>query len=265
LRLEAPNKEQPGAVQPNVAAAGRVGKCGIIHGPAWHLARTEEPFGQLPNNNSLKALEVVVFSKILESLHGSKIDALARTFRRLGRTGFWLQVVLGSFPVVLMGYVFTFTGGISGTRAGLPIVEYVTVANLLVLLFTTIWFYRYVGLSRKIADPLARPSETSVLRTVWTGLVASSIGTLFSMVVLLLEVGQLLFYFLAAPQGGIPAIQTTPTTLGGQSSWVSTVDVASLMALLLTLTAEVIALIFGLWLLFRTTQAAGEFPEATQG
>jgi hypothetical protein len=32
------------------------------------------------------------------------------------------------------------------------------------------------------------------------------------------------------------------------------------MALLLTLTAEVIALVLGLWLLFRTTQTAGELP-----
>ena len=70
---------------------------------------------------------------------------------------------------------------------------------------------------------------------------ASSLGAVFSMVVLILEVGQLLFYFLAAPQGGIPAIQTTPGTVGGAASWVSTVDVASLMALLLTLTAEVVA------------------------
>jgi hypothetical protein len=203
-----------------------------------------------------------VLSKILEGLRGSKIDGLARSFRRLGRTGFWVQVVLGSIQLALMAYVFTFTGSLSGgTRAGLRIVEYLTVANLGLLLFTTIWFYRYVGLSRKIADPASRPTVSSVQRTVWTGLVASSLGTLFSMVVLLLEVGELLFYFLAAPQGGVPAIQTTATTAGGQSSWVSTVDFASLMALLLTLSAEVIVLIFGMWLLFRTSQASGEFAQ----
>jgi hypothetical protein len=84
------------------------------------------------------------------------------------------------------------------------------------------------------------------------------------MVVLILEVGQLLFYFLAAPQGGIPAIQTTPANVGAGASWVSTVDVASLMALLLTLTAEVIALVLGLWLLFRTTQTASELPESEE-
>lgn len=205
-----------------------------------------------------------MLNKMVDSLHTTEIESLANTFRRLGRLGFWAQVVLGSFPVLLMTYIFIFTGTVklSGTRAGLPIVEYLTILNLLVLLFTTLWFYRYPGLSRRLLDPETRPTESQVERTVWTGLVASSLGAVFSMVVLILEVGQLLFYFLAAPQGGIPAIQTAP--LGGGTSWVSTVDVASLMALLLMLTAEVIALVLGLWLLFRTSQTADEFPPAAQ-
>lgn len=204
-----------------------------------------------------------MLNKMVDSLHGSKIGGLAKTFRRLGRLGFWIQVVLGSFPVVLMLYIFLFTGSlsVSGTRAGLPLVEYLTILNLLVLLFTTLWFYRYPGLGRRLLDPETRPSEAKVHRTVWIGLVASSLGAVFSMIVLILEVGQLLFYFLAAPQGGIPAIQTTPGTVGGAASWVSTVDVASLMALLLTLTAEVIALVLGLWLLFRTSQTTYELPQ----
>jgi hypothetical protein len=79
------------------------------------------------------------------------------------------------------------------------------------------------------------------------------------MILLLLEVGQLLFYFLSAPQGGIPAIQAAPA-VGSAGSWVSAVDVASLMALLLTLSAEVIALVLGLWLLARTSRSAPEVP-----
>jgi hypothetical protein len=205
-----------------------------------------------------------MFDEIVDSLHGSKIEGLATSFRRLGRTGFWLQVVLGSFPVLLMLYIFAFTGTLSGTRAGLPIVEYLTVANLLVLLFTAIWFYRYIGLAKRIADPVTRPTESAVLRRVWVGLVASVLGILFSMVVMLIEVGQLLFYFLAAPQGGIPAIQTTPGAVGGAASWVSTVDMASLFALLLTLAAEMVAMVLGLWLLFRTSQTAGGFPATSE-
>jgi hypothetical protein len=192
-----------------------------------------------------------MLKKLVDDLHFSKIEGLARTFQTTGRVGFWAQIVMGAFPVLLMLYVFTFSGSLSGPRQGLPIVGYFTIINLLLLLFVVIWFYRYPALGNKIADPAMRPSETAVTRTVWTGLIASSLGILFSLLVMLIEVAQLLFYFLAAPQGGVPTIQTTPTSLGG--SWVSAVDFASLMSLVLVLAAEVLATIFGLWLLFRTT------------
>lgn len=76
---------------------------------------------------------------------------------------------------------------------------------------------------------------------------------------MLMEVGQLLYHFLAAPQGGIPAIQT----VGGSASWVSAVDLVSLMSLILDIGAELIALLLGLWLLFRTTQTAGNLTSPT--
>jgi hypothetical protein len=192
-----------------------------------------------------------MLKKLVDDLHVSKIDGLARTFQRTGRIGFWAQVVMGAFPVLLMLYVFTFSGSVSGPRQGLPIVGYLTVINLLLLLFVVVWFYRYPALGGRIADAATRPSEVAVTRTLWTGLIASTLGIVFSILVMLIEVSQLLFYFLAAPQGGVPTIQTTPTSLGG--SWVSAVDFASLMSLVLVLAAEVLATILGLWLLFRTT------------
>jgi hypothetical protein len=197
-----------------------------------------------------------IFSKLTDCLHGSnKVDALAKSFTRLGRLGFWSQVLLGSIPLLVTFYIFVFTGALSGPRAGLPLVAFLTLANLAVLLFTIFWFWRYPALGKRIADPAARPTETTILRTVWTGLVASTLGILFSMAVLVLDVGQLLMYFLTAPQAGIPAIQTTA---GVAASWVSAIDLLSLLALVLMLAAEVLALVLGLWLMFRTTQTAGD-------
>jgi len=192
-----------------------------------------------------------MLKKLVNGLHVSKVDGLARTFQRTGRIGFWTQIVMGAFPVLLMLYVFTFSGSVTGPRQGLPIVSYLTGINLLLLIFVVFWFSRYPGLGRRIADAAMRPSESSVTRTVWIGLIASGLGIIFSILVMLIEVSQMLFYFLATPQGGVPTIQTTPTSLGG--SWVSAVDFASLMALVMVLAAEVLATVFGLWLLFRTT------------
>ena len=193
-----------------------------------------------------------MLEQLIDTMHVAKIDGLGATFQRFGRVGFWAQIVLGSFPVILMLFILTFTGSVTGPRAGLPIVGWLTILNMAVLVFTTIWFFRYKGLGKRIADPATRPTESAVAGTVWTGLIASSLGIIFSLVVMLVEVGQLLFYFLAAPQGGIPTLQTTPSSIDG--SWVSAVDLASLMMLVLMLAAEVIATMLGMWLLFRTTQ-----------
>ena len=64
-----------------------------------------------------------MLDNIVDSLQSAQIEGLANTFRRLGRFGFWPQVVLGGFPVVLMVYVLLFTGSlsVSGKRAGLPL------------------------------------------------------------------------------------------------------------------------------------------------
>jgi len=193
----------------------------------------------------------------------SRSSRLAKAFSRLGWIGFWVQVVVGSIPVMLMVYVFAFardTG--TGTRGGLPLVEYLTIVSLLVLAFTTIWSYRYTRLAKRIADPQQRTSELALNRAAWTGVVASTLGIVFSMLVMLVEVTHLLFYFLRAPQAGVPVIQTTG---GGPSSWVSAADIMSLMALILSLWAELVVLLFSLWLLFRTRVVSAEIAGASDG
>ena len=122
-------------------------------------------------------------------------------------------------------------------------------------------FHYDVVLSLHAACGASRGSRTAtcgICRSaeVWTGIKASAIGIVFSMLVMFFEVGQLLIYFLRAPQAGIPVIQTT----GGPASWVSAADIAGLMALLLTMFVEVAILAFSLWLLYRTTIASAEFP-----
>src|SRR5262245_12568455 len=199
--------------------------------------------------------------QVQETIVPAKRNGLARSFARLGWAGFWLQVVFGSLPVLVMVYYFAFSRTPATPRSGLHFVEYLTIVNLLTLVFTTFWSYRYTRLARRIADPERCPSESYVTGTVWTGLVACIAGMLFSMIIMLIEAATLLFYFLKAPQGGVPVIQT-----GAQAvHWVSTVDMLSLVALILTLFSEWIVLVFSLWLLFRSTLRCAELPPQPAG
>src|SRR5262249_23478968 len=135
---------------------------------------------------------------------------------------------------------------------------FLTLINLLMLLFTAWWSYRYTRIGKRIRDSEQPPSESYLVGTVWTGVVATTAGMLFSMISILIETANLLFYFLKSPQAGIPVIQTSGAA---STHWVSSVDMLSLMALVLFLFAELIVLVFGLWLLFRTTLGTPESPQ----
>jgi len=190
---------------------------------------------------------------IRKILRPSASDSLARIFARLGWIGFWIQIAIGAVPLALVLYTIMFSAGrTAGTRGGFLFVEYLTIIGLVVLAFTT-------RLAEKIADPLQRPTEFAVQRVAWTGVAASVLGIVLSMLVMLFEVLQLLLYFLRAPQAGVPVIQTTATA---QASWISAADVINVMALMMTMSGEFIVLIFSLWLLFRTTMPSAEFPHA---
>ncbi len=187
----------------------------------------------------------------------SRNDRLAQSFSSLGWLGFWMQIAVGSVPLALIIYALAFgRNPAPGTRAGFPLIEYLSIAGLLVLAFTTLWSFRYTRLAPRLADPARRPTRTAVQRTVWIGVKASTFGIVLSMLVMLFEVVQLLIYFLRTPQAGVPVIQTT----GGPASWISAADIAGLLALLLTMFAELTVLVFSLWLLFRTTLPSVEFP-----
>ena len=186
-------------------------------------------------------------------------EGLSRAFSRLGWIGFWLQIAIGSIPIALLVYAVLFGGGDRvGTRGGFALIGYLTIGSLLVLAFTTICFYRYTRLANRIADPDRRPPIQSLQRAAWIGAAASTLGIVFSALVMMFEVVQLLPYFLRAPQAGIPVIQTTSS---GSASWVSAGDMVSLMGLIFTMLVEIAVLTLSLWLLFRTTVQTSELHD----
>ena len=196
-----------------------------------------------------------MFQHLRDVITPSKGRSLAVAFTRLGWTGFWLQVVFGSLPIIGFFYFLTFAQRDPEASSGIGFVEYLTAINMLILVFTTYWSYRYTRLGRKMQIPEQCPPESYLTGTVWIGVLATTVGMLFSMIVILIDTANILFYFLKSPQAGIPVVQTSGTAA---SYWVSTFDIASLMALVLFLFAELIVLVSSLWLLFRTTLGTPE-------
>jgi uncharacterized protein DUF3611 len=66
----------------------------------------------------------------------SRNDSLSHSFSRLGWLGFWMQVAVGAIPLALTIYALVFgRNSTPGTRAGFPLIEYLSIAGLLVLAF----------------------------------------------------------------------------------------------------------------------------------
>ena len=72
-----------------------------------------------------------VFQKVFGP---SENDSLSRSFSRLGWLGFWMQVAVGAIPLALTIYAFVFgRNAAPGTRAGFPLIEYLSIAGLALL------------------------------------------------------------------------------------------------------------------------------------
>ena len=184
----------------------------------------------------------------------SNAPRLAKQFSWLGWLGFWLQLALLAIPILLLAYVLFVSSPESAQRRGIDLSNYFSYGSLLVMLFTTFWFYRYTRLGKRIANPEARPAQASVVRTLWIGLWAGLLGVFFSMVLMVSAVGRLFLVLMATPQTGVPL-----ATLGGDpTETLSAIDALSMSALLFTLTAELMVLAFSLWLLFRVTRPSAE-------
>jgi hypothetical protein len=202
-----------------------------------------------------------MFEKLRDAIRPSRAASLGRAFSRLGWVGFWLQVVLGPLPIIVMVYYFFFSQSGTASPSGFAFVGYATIVDLLILLFTLCWSYRYTRLGKQIRDPERCPPASSVVGIVWVGVLASTVGLLLSMIILVIEAANVLFIFLRAPQGGIPMVQT-----GAEAPyWVSSVDMVSMMASILVLFAEVLVLMFSLWLLFRSSMGSPEYPQPADG
>jgi len=177
-------------------------------------------------------------------------EKLAKQFTRLGWIGFWLQLLLLAVPLILLVYVVFLSSPDSGQRRGIDLGNYLSYGSLIVMVFTTFWFYRYTRVGRRIADPETRPSQASVLKTLWIGLWAGSLGVFFSMLLMFSAVGRLLFVLMANPQTGL---QIAPAPGGDPILSLSANDAVSLTSLLIILSAELIVLGLTLWLLFRAS------------
>ena len=176
---------------------------------------------------------------------------LGDTFRLVGWIGFWVQLLLGALPILIGLWVVTASSNTSTLARSINWAGMLATASVVILLFTILWSLNYVRIGRRMRSSEHGRSQKGLSRAVGFGVAASCIGIAISAVVLLVEATQIVIAFLQAPQGGVPVIQTS----ADNPYWISAVDAISLLGVSIALSAEVIVLVLGLYLLLRIATA----------
>jgi hypothetical protein len=185
------------------------------------------------------------------STHSSNLHRLAKTFRRWGWIGFWIQVILGLIPILVFTFALLFRNLPDSQATGNSLLFIILAcACLLALLFALYWCFRYTRLSKKLIKTDKHPAQSEVIRCLWIGLLANVIGMTFAVVVTMGQVGTLLFKMLFL----VPTLNVY-----NPRSFIVPFDVIAMQAMVNTIAAELIGIIIALWLLRQVYQATNRF------
>jgi len=178
------------------------------------------------------------------------LQHIAKTFRMTGWISFWVQLVL----TVVSSIILIFAGALSrapGTNQNSPttgIGVLVTVFGILVLLFNMYWaVFRYVPIGRKLNGSAAsRPRKADTMQVLRTGLIASLVGMLLSLLGAQATVGLLAAKAFNQGIGGF--VNTDP------SKFIQPLDILVVQASLNVILAQFFGIMGAIWLLNKMTR-----------
>jgi hypothetical protein len=157
---------------------------------------------------------------------------IAQSFRWLGWIGFWLQVLLGFIPILVVVTTILFSP--NQGQLGFSFGMWLAIACLLVLCFSIYWCYRYTRLGDKLKVPDLRPAKASVIRDLKVGLIANLGMMGISVLIALLRVGELTFKMLRLPPG---ATIIAPAPLGTTIAPGALITASNMIAIQATINA----------------------------
>lgn len=177
---------------------------------------------------------------------GYQTDRVADTLVRLGKIGFWVQLIFFIVVFVLGSVVILVVGGSPGLG------NVLSFFGMALPAFTTFWCWHYGSLGRRLLETGSEPTAVRVLSRAWIGVWVGAIGCAFSILSLFGATFALLVTMLANPQVGL---QISAVESGASPYTISAIDAVSIMTLLLALTAELLVVAISLRIYFIVTKA----------
>jgi len=175
---------------------------------------------------------------------------LARSFRWLGWTGFWLQALLGFIPILVV-----VTNVLFGTRrsplGGFSVGLWLAILCLLALVFSIYWCFRYTQLANKLGIRELRPAKFQVLRDLKWGLMVNlSIMTL-AVIIALSRVSTLTLKMLTLPQGATVVAPSQVGTTIAPGALITPSNMIAIQAMVSAIAAGLVGTVVALLLLYQ--------------
>lgn len=177
------------------------------------------------------------------------LQQIAKTFRLAGWVSFWIQLVLtvvSGTILLFAGFLSRAPGSTNSPSTGIGVV--VTIFGIAVLGFNMYWaLLRYIPIGRKLeGNPASRPKKSETIQILRTGLIASLIGILLSLVGAQATVGLLAAKAFSQGVGGF--VNTDP------SKFIQPLDILVVQASINVILAQFAGIAASLWLLNRMSR-----------
>jgi hypothetical protein len=178
---------------------------------------------------------------------------IAHSLRWLGWIGFWLQILLGFIPIlVVVIYAFFRSGRGQGGIISLGL--WLAIACLVILLFSIYWCFRYTQLAKKLEIRDLRPTKSQLGRDLKLGLLANIGIMAIAVLIAMLRVGELTVKLLILPQGATVITPNPATTMLAPGAMIAPSNMIAIQAMVNTIAAGLVGVIVALLLLYRVGQ-----------
>ena len=175
---------------------------------------------------------------------------IARSFRRLGWVGFWLQALLGFIPIlVVVAEILSKPG--QQQAGGFSIGFWLAIACLIILFFSIYWCFRYTRLANKLEMRELRPTKSQVIQDLKLGLVANIGIMTIAVLIALLQVGGLTLKMLRLPQGATVIAPNQVGTTLAQGAMISPSNMIAIQAMVNAIAAGLVGVVVALLLLYQ--------------
>lgn len=178
-----------------------------------------------------------------DSLDFTTREKIASTFRNLGWSGFWIELILAAIGTAILIFAIADSSfNINTLKSGFGFFS--ALGGIIALGFGVYWNFGYLRIAKRLKDSEASRhlSKKEVVKTLQNGVIIHWVGMLLTLLSAQTIVGALLLKVLSLPQGLV---------ISQVNRLIEPLDIFVVQASICLITAQFVGIAISFWLLKR--------------